>query len=162
MSVPDPATVDWVPLYNLQSAIPPVVNGQWVKGVGGAAVWSAITPADISGYPADARKALLGDGTWGPAMRQFGGSYSAGDVKMQVGRVDGLTLPAGDPATLDVTLITAWPNAHVAFFASIWPGAHWNLYCRAPGLPNGLTKGSTGWYNATSQGVTVFYVSYGW
>lgn len=25
----------------------PVVNGQWVKGVGGAAVWSAIAPADI-------------------------------------------------------------------------------------------------------------------
>lgn len=25
----------------------PVVNGQWVKGVGGAAVWSAITPADV-------------------------------------------------------------------------------------------------------------------
>jgi hypothetical protein len=25
----------------------PVVNGQWVKGVGGAAVWAAITPADV-------------------------------------------------------------------------------------------------------------------
>ena len=25
----------------------PVVNGQWVKGAGGAAIWSAITPADV-------------------------------------------------------------------------------------------------------------------
>jgi hypothetical protein len=25
----------------------PVVNGQWIKGVGGAAVWSPITPADV-------------------------------------------------------------------------------------------------------------------
>jgi hypothetical protein len=28
-------------------AIPAVVNGQWLKGVGGAMVWSAITPADV-------------------------------------------------------------------------------------------------------------------
>jgi hypothetical protein len=27
----------------------PVVNGQWIKGVGGAAVWAAITPADVPG-----------------------------------------------------------------------------------------------------------------
>jgi hypothetical protein len=27
----------------------PVVNGQWLKGVGGAAVWSALTAADVSG-----------------------------------------------------------------------------------------------------------------
>src|SRR4029077_16853623 len=29
--------------------IPPVVNRQWSKGFGGAAVWAPITPADISG-----------------------------------------------------------------------------------------------------------------
>src|SRR5215469_4191426 len=29
------------------SPLPPVVNGQWLKGVGGAAVWSPITTADI-------------------------------------------------------------------------------------------------------------------
>lgn len=50
MSVPDPAVVDWVPLWSLgpqSTVIPPVVNGQWVKGVGGAAVWSAIVAADL-------------------------------------------------------------------------------------------------------------------
>jgi hypothetical protein len=31
------------------TGIPPVVNGQWLKGQGGAAVWSAIASADISG-----------------------------------------------------------------------------------------------------------------
>jgi len=30
----------------------PVVNGQWVKGVGGAAVWSPITLADVAGAAA--------------------------------------------------------------------------------------------------------------
>ena len=29
------------------SGMPPVVNGQWLKGVGGAAVWSAIASADL-------------------------------------------------------------------------------------------------------------------
>src|SRR5215471_8425750 len=42
----------------------PVVNGQWIKGVGGAAVWSAIAPSDLVGYPTDATKALYGDGSW--------------------------------------------------------------------------------------------------
>ena len=31
--------------------VPTVVNGQWLKGAGGAAVWSAITAADVSGLP---------------------------------------------------------------------------------------------------------------
>lgn len=57
MSVPDPAAVDWVPLYNLQSAIPPVVNGQWVKGSGGVAIWAAITPADITGLVSSGTRA---------------------------------------------------------------------------------------------------------
>lgn len=30
----------------------PVVNGQWIKGVGGAAVWSAIAAADVTGLVA--------------------------------------------------------------------------------------------------------------
>lgn len=33
-----------------QGGVPdPVVNGQWIKGVGGAAVWAPITPADLTG-----------------------------------------------------------------------------------------------------------------
>ena len=35
-----------------QPDIPAVVNGQWIKGVGGAAVWTAITQADVSGLSA--------------------------------------------------------------------------------------------------------------
>jgi hypothetical protein len=30
----------------------PVVNGQWIKGVGGAAVWAEITQAEVTGLPA--------------------------------------------------------------------------------------------------------------
>jgi Carbohydrate-binding module family 5/12 len=32
--------------------VPAVVNGQWIKGVSGAMVWSAITQADVSGLSA--------------------------------------------------------------------------------------------------------------
>jgi hypothetical protein len=37
----------------------PVVNGQWIKGVGGAAVWQAITPADV-GLPKVTTSAFSG------------------------------------------------------------------------------------------------------
>jgi hypothetical protein len=40
-------------------AIPTVVNGQWLKGVGGAAVWTALGPADLP--------AMVGYGTSFPA-----------------------------------------------------------------------------------------------
>lgn len=29
----------------------PVINGQWIKGVGGSAVWAPITPADVANIP---------------------------------------------------------------------------------------------------------------
>ena len=49
-ATPAPGSTDWVPIWGLgqgASYVPPVVNGQWLKGVGGAAVWSPITPADV-------------------------------------------------------------------------------------------------------------------
>lgn len=53
MPTPSPATTKWVPLSPGGYGLPaPVVNGQWVKGVGGAAVWSAINYTDIAGTPA--------------------------------------------------------------------------------------------------------------
>jgi hypothetical protein len=62
LASPNPATTDWVPLGLGVSGpvgpagaagppgagVPtPVVNGQWVKGVGGAAVWSPIAQGDL-------------------------------------------------------------------------------------------------------------------
>jgi len=47
MSTPDPATTDWVPLGATVGFPTPVVNGQWIKGSGGAAIWSPITQADL-------------------------------------------------------------------------------------------------------------------
>jgi hypothetical protein len=47
-AAPDPATTAWVPVGPGGIGTPtPVVNGKWVKGVGGAAVWSAIADADV-------------------------------------------------------------------------------------------------------------------
>lgn len=49
LAVPDPATTRWVPVGPVTGNVPsPVVNGQWVKGVGGAAVWSAIGHDDVT------------------------------------------------------------------------------------------------------------------
>lgn len=53
-AIPDPATTDWVPLGYVASALgvpQPVVDGQWLKGVGGAAVWAPIRESDTElGY----------------------------------------------------------------------------------------------------------------
>jgi hypothetical protein len=49
LAAPNPATTNWVPLGSGSGVPQPVVNGQWVKGVGGAAVWSSIAAADIGG-----------------------------------------------------------------------------------------------------------------
>ena len=52
MPTPNPATTDWVPMFpaDVSSvAVPTVVNGQWLKGSGGAAVWAPITATDVPG-----------------------------------------------------------------------------------------------------------------
>jgi hypothetical protein len=62
-----------VPVAQLPAAslVPTVVNGQWLKGVGGAAVWSAITTDALSatppGSPVDGQLwalPLTGGGVW--------------------------------------------------------------------------------------------------
>jgi len=60
VTAPNPATTNWVPLGSGAGIPTPVVNGQWVKGVGGAAVWAAIAPSDIAGYPATAGTSFPG------------------------------------------------------------------------------------------------------
>jgi hypothetical protein len=44
---PDPASTRWLPLGAYGGLPTPVVNGQWIKGVGGAAVWAPIAQADL-------------------------------------------------------------------------------------------------------------------
>jgi hypothetical protein len=72
-----------------QSLPQPVVNGQWVKGVGGAAVWSAIAVADLptgipaanlSSYPNDASKHLRGNGAWGGGLEVIDDLIVSGSV----------------------------------------------------------------------------------
>jgi hypothetical protein len=81
-SPPDPSA--W------PTALPTVANGMWLKGVGGAAVWSAITPADVSlipygtslpASPFSGQEAILVDSTSNPSyqwrFRWNAGSSSA-------------------------------------------------------------------------------------
>lgn len=53
-TAPNPATTSWVPVGPGPPGVgvpTPVVNGQWLKGSGGAAVWAPITPADLPAVP---------------------------------------------------------------------------------------------------------------
>ena len=80
MSTPNPATTDWVSLWRLGSSavgVPlPVVNGSFVKGVGGAAVWTALTPGDAGMITADAAWHYVG--TAGePAFQDSWANYDA-------------------------------------------------------------------------------------
>ena len=61
------------------ASLPPVVNGQFIKGVGGAAVWAPVAPSDISGYPSNGGLFLRGDGAWAaPPGSPLGGTMGAG------------------------------------------------------------------------------------
>jgi hypothetical protein len=77
----------------LDADVPNVVNGQWLKGVGGAAVWSPITPADIAGYPADGTKVLHGDGSWAKSGLIYD-SVDAG-LALPAATTGAIAIPAG-------------------------------------------------------------------
>ena len=65
-----------------------MVNGQWLKGSGGAAVWAAITPADVANIPYgtslpaspfDGQEAILVDSVSNPTY-QWRFRYNAGST----------------------------------------------------------------------------------
>lgn len=55
------ASLDGTGKVPVAQALPTVVNGQWIKGVGGAAVWAAITQADLPAPVAGQLTALPGN-----------------------------------------------------------------------------------------------------
>jgi len=82
-----------VPIAQLPGAgtLPsPVVNGQWLKGVGGAAVWTALAPADLPamstfgttfpGSPVDGQEHTLVDTTTGTPVYSWRFRYCAGNA----------------------------------------------------------------------------------
>ena len=70
MSTPDPATTDWVPLGATVGFPTPVVNGQWIKGSGGAAIWSPLASygTSLPASPLDGDEAILVDSTTAPTF----------------------------------------------------------------------------------------------
>jgi len=164
MSVPDPALTDWVPLYpSGAQPIPAVENGKWLKGSGGAMVWSVIQPADIAGYPANVYKALRGDGTWKetpiiPAAAQYP------NLQMQVGQHLSYWLDQSASIAITINLPVAWPSAHVGFWASAWPSASWTFFrVQSHGNPLNNSQGTCQWENnSVAQAVNVFWLSFGY
>lgn len=165
MSTPNPASTDWVPIWSLGGgpSIPtPVVNGQWLKGSGGAVIWSPITPADISGYPNNRGQALRGDGQWRDTWEMVQGNYG-NNVKLQAGQTV-INVPASANTTIVVNLPAPWPTGHLGFWGSAWPQAAWNgVNVLGVGLPANLSQGQIQISNSSgAQNFTVFWLSIGY
>jgi len=214
-TVPDPASTDWVPLFDLgrqpvkylgsysasttyndgdvvigpdgiayicvvdgtlnvtpswtgqnPPAIPlPVVNGQWIKGVGGAAVWSPITPADVAnipytttlpGSPYDGQEVILVNSltapTWQWRLRYNAGSSNANKWEF----VGGTPLKAVGSINVPLTPANAWVTA-VATVAVPVPGVYWcqgNFRVSVQAIGNNHTVNCTV-QNAGASGGTV-------
>jgi hypothetical protein len=144
LCVGGPTTVAPDPAPWGAAGLPPVVNGQWIKGVGGAAVWSPITVADVAGAIGGHPNSSM----WpaGAKLARGGGTYS---------------IATGDPVTVEITLPAAWPSAHYMFIATFWPAAHWNIIVRGC-LPSGNTGGFVTFANGgAAQNVNLSWLSVG-
>ena len=80
----------------------PVVNGQWVKGVGGAAVWSPITIPDLPFPRIVAAGTVNGDGSI-----RSGGGFTAAHLGPGNYRI---TIPT---AVAGMIVACAWPQSTV-------------------------------------------------
>lgn len=147
----------------------PVVNGQWIKGSGGAAVWSPIAVADlpsgipgskIAGYPGTQSQGLMGDGTWQYVCRQYGSGVT---YSMQSG-VTSVAAAVANGQTILVNITNPWPNAHGLFFGMAWPTATWSLFRQiAGGAPANTSQGYVAVDNGTSaQNLNVYWFSLGY
>jgi hypothetical protein len=101
----------------------PVVNGQWVKGVGGAAVWSALTLADVANAaakptygtswpsnPVDGQEHILVDSLTAPtySWRCRYNAQSSSIYKWEVH--GGIPLVGLNQAQQTVNAVTTWVN----------------------------------------------------
>ena len=226
MSTPNPGTTDWVPLWSTTGVgIPqPVVNGQWLKGSGGAVIWSPIAQNDLpvnlqanaqnitdanaataSGWymlsPSSTNtpdastyfslfvvniigtqarqiayqylsdrvytRRLDNTSTWTPWRITYtnaigyepGGWPTSGYSRMQSGTVS-LSVAAGNPSVVTVTLPVPWSTAHTAFIAQGWPGGHWN-FGTLGSLPAGFTGGQVAFRNDSVQTINIYWLSIG-
>jgi Collagen triple helix repeat (20 copies) len=107
------------PFGNSGIGVPsPVVNGQWVKGVGGVPVWSAITPADVvnipygtqlPNFPYDGQEAILVDSLTNPTYRwRF--RYNAGSTSIYKWEFIGGSPKVISPPNFTSPSTGAWNN----------------------------------------------------
>jgi len=98
--------------------VPTVVNGQWLKGVGGAAVWTALAPADLPamvgygtslpGSPVDGQEYVLVDSTTNPTYQwrfRYNASSTSGYKWECVGGAPATVFIAANEGTASTTYV---------------------------------------------------------
>ena len=142
--------------------VPPVVNGQWLKGVGGAAVWSALADSDIStaaprlqpyNYVVADCNTMVNNGWYRALNAANGPPSSTGHAMIHVVALDS----AGNcrQVAYDYSTDAAWVRRHTN---GLW--GNWILHQPIVGVIDGnggITAGggftcahpSTGLYNVT-------------
>jgi hypothetical protein len=143
----------------------PVVNGQWVKGVGGAAVWSPIALADVVGAaakpsygttfpasPVDGQEHILVDSTTNPT-RVWHCRYNGVTTNSYKWDVIGGTPILGSSGQNTVSYVSSWVN--VCTSAIVLPVQAFYVFTASLRVNNGYGAAQhvymMHWYNAQSQ-----------
>jgi hypothetical protein len=167
MTSPDPAATKWVPIWNGGSGagqqIPAPVNGQWLKGQGGAAVWQPWTTADLdAAFVAAGQTHRLGPNAvanisdWNSAVSN--GWYTA----LSAANSPGGNAAFGAPGWLLGFVVdhnSSWPTQEVWAFTES-PPRRWRRYCiNTSWLPWQLLDAP--WANIGSMGWAGGFGDYG-
>jgi len=140
--------------------IPPVVNGTWLKGVGGAPVWTALGPADLPamvgygttlpGSPVDGQEAILVDSTtnptWAWRFRYNAGSSSAYKWEYIGGTPWNVEIPG--PISLGTTGV--WQNLS-PFLMSVPRAGDYRFFANGNAYATGGASAfAASWYQGTT------------
>lgn len=134
MTSPDPVTTKWVPIWNAgdsasaSTPVPTVVNGQWLKGVGGAAVWSPLNPAEIDTATGGGRL-----GTSCPVISDWNSALTNGwYTGLSAANGPGGNSANGAPGWLVGQVVDhnpSWPHQEVWAFTEAPPQRRWRRVC---------------------------------
>lgn len=108
-------------------AVPPVVNGQWLRGAGGAAVWSPITPVDVVGITHNTQNVVVSAANTDLAWPGGAAPTSLITVWTGGGSIRSLGAPTLDAARV---VIMNWSGGTFTVLNGVTGGAGKPIYTR--------------------------------